>query len=119
MHMCHQLPASDKPLKWVGGPQLCAIAGLLSGGTQINTVFQVPLSILGKPMNGLVDYLVQEYDDNMSRVRVLYRWLTNQPISRMKILNKEPKEKRSALHHLWLLLNKRERYSTVFSNMCR
>ena len=39
MHMRHQLPASDKPLKLVGGPQLCAIAGLLSGGTQIYTVF--------------------------------------------------------------------------------
>ena len=96
------------------------VYGLVTGVRQrIITPLQVPLSILGKPIGGLVDYLVQEYDDNMSKVRVLYRWLTNQPITRMKILGKEPKEKGSALYHLWLLRNNRERYSTVFSYMCR
>ena len=77
------------------------------------------MSVLSKPIEGLVEYLVQGYEDDMSKVRVLYRWLTNQPIHRMQSLEHEPKDSQSALYYLWLLRTKKQRYSKVFSTLCR
>lgn len=80
---------------------------------------RVPLSVLSKPIDGLVDYLVAGYDDDISKVRVLFRWLTNQPISRMQVLEHEPKNKNSALYHLWRLRTQKQRYTKTFSTLCR
>ena len=77
------------------------------------------MSVLSKPVGALVEYLIQGYEDEMSKVRVIFRWLTNQPIHRMQSLEHEPKDSQSALYHLWLLRTKRQRYSKVFSTLCR
>ncbi|XP_045163475.2 hillarin-like [Mercenaria mercenaria] len=80
---------------------------------------RVPMTTLSKPIEALVEYLIEGYDDDLSKVRVLFRWLTNQPINRMQVLEHEPKNKNSALHHLWMLRTKKQRYSNTFSVMCR
>ncbi|KAL4221741.1 hypothetical protein ACF0H5_019996 [Mactra antiquata] len=80
---------------------------------------KVPLTVLNKPVEALVEYLIEGYDDDISKVRVLFRWLTNQPIHRMQVLEKEPKVKTSALHHLWMLRCKKQRYTQTFSTLCR
>ncbi|WAR14670.1 HIL-like protein [Mya arenaria] len=80
---------------------------------------RVPLTTLSKPISALVDYLVEGYEDDVSKVRVLFRWVTNQPLSRMAVLQTQPKVKDSALHHLWMIRNRKQRYSKFFSLLCR
>ncbi|XP_060588207.1 hillarin-like isoform X2 [Ruditapes philippinarum] len=80
---------------------------------------RIPLTTLSKPIDVLVEYLIEGYDDDLSKVRVLFRWLTNQPINRMHVLEHEPKDKNSALHHLWRLKTQKQRYSKIFSVLCR
>ena len=53
------------------------------------------------------------------QVRVLYRWLTNQPVNKMHVIDRVPKNKNSALYHLWMLKTKKQRYSKLFSLLCR
>ncbi|KAH3817305.1 hypothetical protein DPMN_118838 [Dreissena polymorpha] len=80
---------------------------------------RVPMTVLSKPVEGLVEYLTEGYEDEISRVRVLFRWLTNQPIHRMQSLQTKPKNSQSALYFLWMLRTKKQRYSKFFSLLCR
>lgn len=71
---------------------------------------------LEKPLSELVRLLTGDYDDDISKVRALYRWFTSQPIETTDY--KKNSKANSAMYQLWHLKQKRNTYAGFFSLLC-
>lgn len=80
--------------------------------------FQAPKSLLKQPLSALVEYLVNGYEDDLSKLRVIYRWITAQPIDQLNIPKKEPAQSHT-LFQLWRIKHRKGNYAQLVSLLCR
>ncbi|KAL4221274.1 hypothetical protein ACF0H5_019537 [Mactra antiquata] len=71
---------------------------------------------LEKPLSELVRLLTGDYDDDLSKVRALYRWFTSQPVETTDY--KKNTKANTAMYQLWHLKHKRNTYAGFFSLLC-
>ncbi|XP_052760549.1 lim and transglutaminase domain protein ltd-1-like isoform X2 [Mya arenaria] len=76
-----------------------------------------PARLLKGTLKELVAYLTKDYHDDMSRLRVIYRWITCQPLE-MITMRKEPPQSH-AIFQLWRIRNKKGNYAQLVSLLCR
>ena len=79
---------------------------------------QAPQKLLKQPLSNLVEYLVEDYHDDLSKIRVIYRWVTAQPVDSMKIPNREPSQSHT-LFQLWRIRHRKGNYAQLISLLCR
>jgi len=79
--------------------------------------FQTPTSFHKDTLKELVDYLIADYEDDLSKIRVIYRWITCQPINLIQ-MRKEPQQSH-VLFQLWRIKNKKGNYAQLVSLLCR
>lgn len=71
---------------------------------------------LEKPLTELIRLLTGDYDDDLSKVRALYRWFTSQPVETTDY--KKNSKSNTAMFQLWNLKQKRNTYAGFFSLLC-
>ncbi|XP_053379649.1 lim and transglutaminase domain protein ltd-1-like isoform X2 [Mercenaria mercenaria] len=71
---------------------------------------------LEKPLTELIRLLTGDYDDDISKVRALYRWFTSQPVETSDY--KKNAKHNTAMFQLWNLKHKRNTYAGFFSLLC-
>ncbi|XP_060563532.1 hillarin-like [Ruditapes philippinarum] len=82
-----------------------------------NRAVNTPTKFYRQPLKDLVNYLIAGYDDEMSKIRVIYRWITGQPIDQLP-LEKKP-AKSHVLFELWRIKNEEKSYAELVSKLCR
>ncbi|XP_060601784.1 uncharacterized protein LOC132755022 isoform X2 [Ruditapes philippinarum] len=82
-----------------------------------NRAVNTPIKFHRQSLKDLVDYLIVGYDDDMSKVRVIYRWITSQPIDFLP-MKKTPSQSQS-IFQLWRIKNKKGNYAQLVSLLCR
>lgn len=80
--------------------------------------FQAPSKLLKQPLSNLVEYLTEGLEDDLSKVRAIYRWVTCQPVDSMKIPNKEPSQSHT-MFQLWRIKHRKGNYAQLISLLCR
>ncbi|XP_053379057.1 uncharacterized protein LOC123526583 isoform X3 [Mercenaria mercenaria] len=76
-----------------------------------------PTKFLKQSLKDLVDYLTAGYDDDLSKIRVIYRWITCQPIDLLPM--KKTPSQGHAVFQLWRIKNKKGNYAQLVSLLCR
>lgn len=76
-----------------------------------------PTRLLKQSLKHLVDYLIAGYDDDLSKIRVIYRWITCQPIDFLP-MEKTPSQNH-AIFQLWRIKQKKGNYAQLVSLLCR
>lgn len=71
---------------------------------------------LEKPLTDLIRLLTGDYEDEISKIRALYRWFTSQPVETTEY--KKNAKSNTAMYHLWHLKHKRNTYAGFFSLLC-
>lgn len=79
---------------------------------------QAPSKLLKQPLSNLVEYLTEGLEDDLSKVRAIYRWVTCQPVDSMKIPNKEPSQSHT-MFQLWRIKHRKGNYAQLISLLCR
>ncbi|XP_069114562.1 uncharacterized protein [Argopecten irradians] len=79
---------------------------------------QAPTKLLKQPLSVLVEYLTEGYDDDMSKMRAIYRWVTAQPIDQLSIDKKEPPHSHTQFQ-LWRIKHRKGNYAQLVSLLCR
>ncbi|KAL4221367.1 hypothetical protein ACF0H5_019626 [Mactra antiquata] len=68
-------------------------------------------------LRDLVQYLTAGYKDDLSKIRVIYRWITCQPVDNLP-LKKQPSQSH-AVYQLWRIKTKKGNYAQLVSLLCR
>lgn len=71
---------------------------------------------LEKTLNELVRLLTGDYEDDLSKIRALYRWFTAQPVERADY--KKGAKANTAMFHLYNLKHKKNTYAGFFALLC-
>ncbi|KAL3861103.1 hypothetical protein ACJMK2_007175 [Sinanodonta woodiana] len=79
---------------------------------------KAPSKLLKEPLKALVNYLIEGYTDDLSKIRVIYRWITNQSIDTIKFPKSEPSPTQSQ-YQLWRIKEKKGNYAQLVSLLCR
>nr|XP_022341994.1 uncharacterized protein LOC111135861 isoform X3 [Crassostrea virginica] len=79
---------------------------------------KAPSKLLKQPLSNLVEYLTEGLEDDLSKVRAIYRWVTCQPVDSMKIPNKEPSQSHT-MFQLWRIKHRKGNYAQLISLLCR
>lgn len=73
-------------------------------------------TIIEKPMNEMVRILTADYEEDVAKIRALYRWFTAQSVETTTY--KKNASSNTAMWQLWHLKNKRNTYAALFSLLC-
>lgn len=76
-----------------------------------------PVSLLTANIEELVDYLVSPYEDDVSAVRAIVRWISGQDLRYYEVQNEASPN--CAAHFLNELKNGKGRYDKIFNLMCK
>ncbi|XP_076086199.1 uncharacterized protein LOC143056904 isoform X2 [Mytilus galloprovincialis] len=79
---------------------------------------KAPKGLHKQPLSALVEYLINGYNDDLSKVRVIYRWITAQPIDQLNIPKREPSQSHT-LFQLWRIKHRKGNYAQLVSLLCR
>ncbi|XP_021364892.1 uncharacterized protein LOC110457720 isoform X2 [Mizuhopecten yessoensis] len=79
---------------------------------------QAPAKLLKQPLSTLVEYLTEGYQDDMSKMRAIYRWVTAQPVDQLSIEKKEPPHSHTQFQ-LWRIKHRKGNYAQLVSLLCR
>lgn len=73
-------------------------------------------TIIEKPLNEMVRILTSDYEEDVAKIRALYRWFTAQPVETANY--KKNASSNTAMWQLWHLKHKRNTYAALFSLLC-
>ncbi|XP_052213451.1 uncharacterized protein LOC127832191 isoform X2 [Dreissena polymorpha] len=76
-----------------------------------------PANFLKQTLKELVAHLTAGYQDDLSRIRVIFRWITCQPVDLLP-MPKEPPQSQ-AIYQLWRIKHKKGNYAQLVSLLCR
>jgi len=79
---------------------------------------QAPTYLLKKPLEHLVNYLIDGTSTEMETVRAVYRWITAQNLSNING-NVDNTRRSTAMEYLIGITNNSIAYSTLMADMCR
>ncbi|XP_050413790.2 uncharacterized protein LOC126828203 isoform X1 [Patella vulgata] len=79
---------------------------------------QAPSRLLNRPYDEVVDYLTEDLTTDLEKVRVLYRWVTAQPVDLMLAPRNKP-EGNIPMYHIWRIKHREGNYAQWFAILCR
>ncbi|KAL5013540.1 hypothetical protein ScPMuIL_007810 [Solemya velum] len=78
---------------------------------------QTPRKYHNQPFDKLVPYLTKGLSDDLSKVRIIYRWITAQRIDEMKFPRDPPSDR--VAYHLWRIQRHKGNHAQLVALMCR